>query len=198
MKTHIKLVLFIEYMLDKKDFLEIRKDLIKFEESREKVIVDARDIIKLSKQIIYSLNRDDIVSADKFVKEIKTKKEKLIVNSCDTGIHGVALQEYVEALCYYHFFKFKKIPTRKELKVNSEEYLLGLCDLTGELVRKAVNDVINGKGNNAVEIYNLVEEIYGEFLQFDLRNGELRKKFDSIKWNLNKLQELVLSLKLRV
>lgn len=184
-------------MLNAKEFEEIKRDLHKFDEEREKVISEAREIIKLSKQIIYSLNRNEIKEAEKFVKEIKLRKDKLSLKHYDTGIHGVALQEYVEALCYYSFFRSKSIPTRAELKVNTEEYLLGLCDLTGELVRKAVNDIIKGNVNEVLLIKDLVEEIYGEFLGFDLRNGELRKKFDSVRWNLNKLEDLVLSLKLR-
>ena len=48
----------------------------------------------------------------------------------------------------------------------------------------------------ALMIKEIVEEIYGEFLKFDLRNGELRKKSDAIKWNLNKLEDLTLSLEL--
>jgi predicted translin family RNA/ssDNA-binding protein len=80
------------------------------------------------------------------------------------------------------------------LGVETEAYLLGLCDLTGELVRKAVKDVIDGKYDSAEEITKLVEEIYGEFLKFDLRNGNLRQKSDSIKWNLQKLEQLLLDI----
>ena len=72
----------------------------------------------------------------------------------------------------------------------------GLADLTGELGRKAVHDAIKKDFNSVLKIRLLVEEIYGEFLKFDLRNGELRKKSDAIKWNLNKLEDLVLSLNL--
>ena len=180
-------------MLNKTEFNDIRKDLIKFDENREKVISSSRDIIKLSKLIIYGLNRGDNI--DKLIKEIESKISKLSLQSHDTGIHSVALQEYVEAKCYYSFVKSKKILTRKELNVNSEEYLLGLCDLTGELVRKAVNEAIRGNVKGVVEIKDFVEELYGEFLKFDLRNGELRKKSDSIRWNLNKLQDLVLKIK---
>lgn len=34
----------------------------------------------------------------------------------------------------------------------------------------------------------MVEAISGEFIQFDFRNGPLRKKFDAIKYNLRKLE----------
>ncbi|MBI2651437.1 hypothetical protein HYX01_03130 [Candidatus Woesearchaeota archaeon] len=91
----------------------------------------------------------------------------------------------------------KKIPTKVALDIDTEDYLMGLCDLTGELVRKAVNEVIIKNFDSAVEIKSLVEEIYGEFLNFNLRNGELRKKSDQIKWNLKKLEDVVFEIKMK-
>ncbi len=170
-----------------------------FEKIREEVIQKSRGIISISKRIIYALHRNDIKSASSYVAEIEKEKkalEKINIVS-DVNINLVAIQEYVEAICYYHFVKNKKIPVAKELKVDNESYLMGLCDLTGELGRKAVNEVINKNFKGAYDIKNLVEEIYGEFLKFNLRNSELRKKSDSIKWNLKKLEDIVFELKLK-
>ncbi|KUF98883.1 NAD(H) kinase 1 [Phytophthora nicotianae] len=36
---------------------------------------------------------------------------------------------------------------------------------------------------------DMVEAISGELIQFDFRNGPLRRKFDSVKYNLRKLEE---------
>jgi hypothetical protein len=41
-----------------------------------------------------------------------------------------------------------------------------------------------------MKVKGVVEEIYGEFLQLNLRGGELRKKSDQIKWNLQKLEDM--------
>jgi len=184
-------------MLDKREFLKIGKDLRIFEEKREQVIILSREIIQLSKQIIYALHRDDINKASKIVKDIKSKVTKLPKEYFDAGIQNVALQEYVEAVCFYEFLRNNKIPTRTLLKVDTENYLMGLCDLTGELMRKAVKAVIKKKFDYASKIKDLVEELYGEFLKFDLRNSELRKKSDSIKWNLQKLEDLMYNISVR-
>ena len=184
-------------MLNTKEFGKIRKELAAFEAKRESVIRQSREIINLSKRIIYALHRNDIKTASSLVKDIEKKKKSLTNVRFDTNINAVALQEYAEAICYYHFVKNKKVPTATSLKIGNESYLLGLCDLTGELVRKAVNEVINKNFKVALEIKNLVEEIYGEFLKFNLRNGELRKKSDQIKWNLKKLEDVVFELKLK-
>jgi len=185
-------------MLNKKEFGKIRKEIEAFDAKRESIIQTSREVINLSKRIIYAVHRGDIKSASLYVKDIEKKKKSLDAHAWfDANISQTALQEYVEALCYYHFVKDKKIPTKASLKVDNESYLMGLCDLTGELGRKAVNEVIKKKFKQVMVIKNLVEEIYGEFLEFNLRNGELRKKSDQIKWNLKKLEDVVFELKLK-
>jgi predicted translin family RNA/ssDNA-binding protein len=180
-------------MLKKSEFKKIRKEMHKVDEKREELIHLSREIINLSKQIIYAAQRSDLKTASSVVKNIKNKVKKLknINIITDTNINSVAFQEYVEAIAFYEFVKNKKIPTRAILNVSAENYLSGLCDLTGELVRKAVYDVIHKRFDEAVRIKELVHDIYGEFLKLHLRNGELRKKSDSIKWNLKKLEEVM-------
>ena len=41
-----------------------------------------------------------------------------------------------------------------------------------------------------------IDAIHGQLLQFDLRNGELRKKYDSIKYNLQKAENTLYDLTL--
>lgn len=186
-------------MLNKKEFSNIRKEMEKTENLRENIIALSRDIIQISKKIIYSIHRNNLKEASKYVKDIKIKKTKLdkINKYVDANINKVAYQEYVEAMCYYGFVKDKKIPTKSSLKVETEDFLLGLCDLTGELERKAVNSIINKQFKQVIEIKELVEEIYGEFLKFNLRNGELRKKSDSIKWNLKRIEDVIFQAKIK-
>ena len=131
------------------------------------------------------------------VTSILTKKNKLPKELYDANIQKVALQEYVEALCYYEFVRSSKILTRDDLRVDTEDYLMGLCDLTGELTRRMVFKTIEKNFDEVIKIKDLVEEIYGEFLKFDLRNGELRKKSDSIKWNLKKIEDVLYDINMK-
>lgn len=180
-------------MLNKREFNQIRSEMHRLDSKREEVIQLSRHIITLSKQIIYAAQRNDLKTASSAIKNIKNQVQKLkkININTDTSINSVAFQEYVEAVAFYEFVKNKRIPTKASLGVSADDYLSGLCDLTGELVRKAVYDVIHKRFDEAARIKELVHDIYGEFLKFHLRNSELRKKSDSIKWNLKKLEEVM-------
>ncbi len=184
-------------MLNKSEFASIRADLESFDKKRESVIQLSREIIQLSKQIIYALHRNDMKSASAAVSRIRKKIRLLPARNYDLSLDKVALQEYVEAIAYYEFMKSSSLPTRSQLGVDTESYLLGLCDLTGELVRRAVNDVINKKMAGAKKAKAVVEFIYGEFLKLDLRNGELRKKSDQIKYNLMKLEDIMYDIEVK-
>jgi translin len=180
-------------MLNKKDFDQMRKEYDLLDQNRENTIRISRNIIKLSKLIIYSLHRSDVKTAQVYVKSINKELallKKMQNKNLDTNIRSIAFQEYAEALLFYEFIKNNKIPTAKHLNIDSEHYLLGLCDLSGELMRKAVKLSINKRFKEVEVIRKLVEDIYGEFLKFNLRNSELRKKSDQIKWNLAKLEDL--------
>ena len=186
-------------MLNKNEFRKIREEMHSLDMKREEVIQLSREIISISKQIIYAAQRNDMQEAKASIKKIKDKVKKLkkINITADTNINSVAFQEYVEAMAFYEFVKNNKIPTRISLGVSAENYLSGLCDLTGELVRKAIYDVIHKRFDEATNIKELVHDIYGEFLKLHLRNGELRKKADSIKWNLKKLEEVMYDISMK-
>ena len=189
-------------MLNKKDFESMRKEMDEFDDSREDLIAKSRDVVKLSKTIIYAIHRKDTKEADASVIEIKKKIkdiQKLTTASAleFSGSQRIAVQEYVEAICYYEYVKNGKIPTHADLDLDAESYLLGLCDLSGELVRNAINAVIAGDIKNALQVKDFVDELYWELTQFDFRNGELRRKYDGIKYDLKKLEDMALQLKLR-
>ena len=189
-------------MITKKDFEKMRKELNDFDNQREILIRKSREVVKLSKKVIYSVHRNEIKKADGFMNQIKSKVAELDKTAKKmpvlyySGPFKIAIQEFVEAACYHNFVKSKNIPSASELKVDTEYYLLGLCDLTGELVRKAINSAINNDYDEALFIKKFVNDIYNELMLFEFRN-ELRRKFDSIKYDLKKLDDVALGIKLK-
>ncbi|MBI4141582.1 hypothetical protein HY484_01510 [Candidatus Woesearchaeota archaeon] len=190
-------------MIDKKLFEQMRNEIEVFDDAREKLIKISRDVLKLSKGAIYSLHRNDLRSAEKQLKDAKSVIAQMNVlikkdiHLASVGSYGDALEEFVEASCYFEFTTKNHLPSPKELGVDTEIYLPGLCDLVGELVRKAINSVLKDDAKTALKIKDVVEELYAELMMFDFRNSPLRKKFDSIKYSLEKLEDLAVKLKLK-
>ena len=189
-------------MIDKNIFKKLNKELSAKDQMRERVIIESRPILKNSKSAIYALHKDDMKQAESNLDAARRDIEKLkkIIEKNQELAYGIyisALQEYTEAVTYYHFLKDKKLIGNDTIGVDAENYLLGICDLTGELTRRAVFSVVNERYKDIPEIKDFVEIIHNEFLEFELRNGELRKKSDSIKYNLKKIEEILYELKLR-
>ncbi len=182
------------------NFAKLSKEIKDYDTEREKLIKKSRDILKLSKQIIYAVHRDEISAAAKLIKQIESEKKQLediakhSKKMAYEGSFKIAVQEYVEAILYYYFVKTGKLI---DLNVLAEHYILGLADLPGELVRKAVFLAGKGQVEKVVKIKDEVDNIYGELLKFDFRDNEIRRKVDSIKYDLKKLEDLVLDLKIK-
>ncbi len=182
------------------NFNNIKGELEVYDKSREEVIQKSRSVIKHSKLVIYALHREDFTSADSNMDELYTSLKvldeltKSNVFLSKEGSYKVAVQEFVEAKLFYDFIKGKDISTHLDLNVSPENYLLGLCDLTGELGRFSVIKATKRDTETVEKIKFTMELIFGKFLELNLRNSELRKKSDAIKWNLKKVEEVLYDL----
>eukprot|EP01134_Creolimax_fragrantissima_P001307 CFRG1307T1 len=81
--------------------------------------------------------------------------------------------------------------------VDIEEYLHGICLLSQFLSRLAVNSVTSGKMNRPGEVLAFLSELLSAFQTLNFRNDGLRKKFDAMKYDLMKVEEVVYDLSVR-
>ncbi|MEK6968024.1 MAG: hypothetical protein AABX51_05325 [Nanoarchaeota archaeon] len=177
------------------------RDFEKSEAQREKIVQLSREVIQCSKKSIYAAHRHDLQESKTWIDNSRTLIKKILLlkkkASADSqGSVRVALQEYVEAICLYNVIQGKDIPSHKALGVDSESYLLGLCDLVGELGRFGVHRIINNDYQTTVRMQKIVHNLYGKFMHLNLRNNELRKKVDGVKWELKKIEDVILQLKI--
>lgn len=182
------------------NFNKLQKEFSDYDTQRENLIKKSRDVLKLSKLLIYAVHRDELDNAAKLLKEIEKEKKALdkIATHSDKmlfeGSYKIALQEYAEAVLYYNFVISGKLV---ELDISAEHYVLGLADLPGELNRRAVFLAGKGKVEEVGKIRDAVDSVYGELLKFDFRDNEIRRKVDAVKYELRKLEDLMLDLKLK-
>ncbi len=181
------------------DFSALRQQIEKEDAERELIISKSREVIKLTKTVIYAIHRNEIKKAEASKKALDTafSEVKKLSSANHHGSYKAAAQEYVEAVGYLYYVKNNELIPESELKLDAESYLLGICDLTGELGRRAVNSVIKEDYEEFRKIKDIIIKIYEEMQLFDLRNSELRKKVDSIKYEVKKVEDISLQLKLK-
>ena len=165
------------------------------DKERESIITQSRNILKNAKQAIYALHRGDqqqwkdkTAAAKKQVDHMQT-----LAQADQVGAFRAALEEYVEALAFAYILREQQLPTKASLgleDISTETFLQGLSDCSGELVRKATAAATAGDDSFVLQCMQLVQELQEGFLLFDFRGGELRKKSDSLRHNLAKLEKL--------
>ncbi|KAL8901740.1 MAG: hypothetical protein Q9207_005051 [Kuettlingeria erythrocarpa] len=94
-----------------------------------------------------------------------------------------------------------KVPTnvkdRDTFHITTEEYLHALISLIEELARLAVNSVTLGDYQRPLQISKFVKDIHAGFQILNLKNDSLRRRSDSIKYNVKKIEDVVYDLSLR-
>ncbi|TPX43690.1 hypothetical protein SeLEV6574_g04913 [Synchytrium endobioticum] len=78
-----------------------------------------------------------------------------------------------------------------------EDLLHGFVSMTSELARLAVNCVTYGEFARPLRISKFVSDLYAGFQLLNLKNDSLRKRFDSIKYDVKKIEEVVYDVTLR-
>ncbi|MCJ1445997.1 MAG: hypothetical protein MMC23_006502, partial [Stictis urceolatum] len=78
-----------------------------------------------------------------------------------------------------------------------EEYLHALISLIDELARLAVNSVTLGDYRRPLQISQFIKDIHAGFQILNLKNDSLRRRSDSIKYSVKKVEDVVYDLSLR-
>ncbi|MFH0947517.1 MAG: hypothetical protein V1833_00760 [Elusimicrobiota bacterium] len=181
-------------MINKKFFQKLKEDHCKAVDERRQIIGISNDALHNAKRIIFMLHREEINEAQKKLLEIERFLQQLekkfgYERISEEGSYRAAVEEYVEAKMFYFVMMNKKIDKITEIKLDYDSYLGGLCDLTGELVRRAVNEASSGNLNEVTKIKKIINEIMAELIEFDM-TGYLRTKYDQAKHNLGKIEHL--------
>ncbi|KAL5324121.1 hypothetical protein ACEPPN_008664 [Leptodophora sp. 'Broadleaf-Isolate-01'] len=86
---------------------------------------------------------------------------------------------------------------RDAFHITIEEYLQSLITLIEELSRLAINSVTLGDYQRPLQISQFVKDLHAGFQILNLKNDSLRRRSDSIKYNVKKIEDIVYDLSLR-
>lgn len=189
-------------MFNKNLFKKLKKEHNNFVRSRREVVRLANDALAKSKQAIFAFHRDNFQGGEVLLKEAENifgylnKKFKRNQAIRQEGALRAAHEEFLEAKFFGKTSHGEKLDFVKEIEISLESYLGALCDLTGELVRSAINKAAAGQAEEVEKIKKIIEDILEELVQFDL-TGYLRTKYDQAKHNLKKIEEIYYDIKIR-
>lgn len=139
--------------------------------------------------------------------------------------YRAGLEEYVEALTFHEYlqnggmqnwttleraltYRTSSSPvdsseqsTSKttQVMVTPTDYILGIADLTGELMRKCINNLAIGDVSSCYQTCNFVRKIYIAFLGYTsvVHNNEVNKKIITLKHSLTKMENACYTIKVR-
>ncbi|KAJ6835072.1 translin [Iris pallida] len=84
-----------------------------------------------------------------------------------------------------------------EFGLDIEDYLIGICFMSNELPRYVVNQVTAGDYDCPRKVLKFLTELHASFRMLNLRNDFLRKKFDGMKYDLRRVEEVYYDVKIR-
>ncbi|XP_057805407.1 uncharacterized protein LOC131020536 [Salvia miltiorrhiza] len=84
-----------------------------------------------------------------------------------------------------------------EFGLDTEDYLTGICFMSNDLPRYVVNRVTAGDYDCPRKVLMFLTDLHAAFRMLNLRNDFLRKKFDGMKYDLRKVEEVHYDVKIR-
>lgn len=166
----------------------IRRELSQKSDLREKTLINARKVTQLSKEAIILIHSSNFRKARARLKKAENLLHTTLVFTKSSpelqssGTISSASQEYTEALILLKLKKNDNYPTYKEVGVASQDYILGLADVIGELRREALEAMKNRKLETAEKYADFMESIYNELVTLNEHVftivPELRRKCD--------------------
>lgn len=172
------------------------------EKIREDALRYSRDIIIFCRKGIQQLHRNLPEAAEDFLKQASAKLRELYELTKDhpdifnAGFVENAAQEYVELHCLSNIMRGEDLPDPDAIRTTYSAYLLGLCDVVGELRRGALDFMLEGNTEKANEYLHHMDRIYDAIMGFDCPSAlvPIKKKQDMVRALIEKTRgELVVS-----
>lgn len=140
---------------------------------REKTLRLSRTIIIHCRKSIQRMHQQEYDTAEKHMKKASAHLAELYDQTREhqdlfnVGYVENAAQEFVESHCFFNILHGEDLPDPDEIQTTYTSYLKGLCDVVGELRRKALDSVLQGTPDEGQSYLHKMEEIYDAIIRFD-------------------------------
>ncbi len=173
---------------------KIDKHITEKDTTREHALRYSRDIIISCRKAIQYLHRNAFNEAyDLIIKASQNLSQlydttKPYPDLFHAGFVENAGQEVAEAYCLYAIMQGKDLPDPDTIQTTYSSYLMGLCDVVGELRRAALDFILQGEPTKAHEYLRYMDMIYEAIMSFDYPSAlvPIKKKQDVVRMLIEK------------
>lgn len=183
---------------------DVKARLDEYVEVRDKAITRSRTIVSLSRSLIQNLHQiQKEGSKSTWRPSIETAKERLLdefrkvqdlmgqdPRLKHAGFWRNAMQELTEAVVLTSIIVPLytggdiTFPSPKEIGVTDKAFILGLCDVSGELKRATLQELKDEQFELVTKLLTIMEGIYHKLMLFDYPHSVLpgfKKKLDILR-----------------
>jgi len=168
---------------------KIENEIDEKNQVKEHVLHLSRSIVINCRKSIQKMHQNKFIDAEHLIKETSAfiselyDTAKKFPDISSAGYAENAAQEYVEANCFYHILKGEDLPDPEALMTSNTSYLTGLCDVVGELRRKALDSMLNSEFETAHRFLDIMEDLYDAVLRFDYPSSlvPIKRKQDVLR-----------------
>jgi translin len=178
------------------DVKGVLDELNSIEERREAILKGNRDILMSCRKAIVSIHQQKLGDASKYIKEAENKLSELRSKARDDLYYYLinTETELVEARSLFAIANKEALPTFTTLNVKGASYILGLLDCIGELKRMTLDLIRYDKYEEALKIFDIMQNIYSSTMQFAIYDNivqGVRRKLDQNRILIESVREVI-------
>ena len=186
----------------------LSEEALKSDELRDYIFKQTRLVFKNSLQILFYIRTGKINNNDAELAQCKKAAEDVIeelitmVSNNDImlreGRLSQSIEKYLETHMLLFFFQNGNLPGKSQCLAccSDEEYLGSILSFAQELSRYVINRACESDKVSIAICRELIILLNGKMLQFDFRNGNLRRKYDGLKYVLKSIEDITYEMSL--
>ncbi|RIB22709.1 Translin [Gigaspora rosea] len=195
-------------------FESFRDSLDQHYDRRERIVKASRDITALSKKLIGLAHRVTQKPLKSILQEANEKKDEIsqLFKEISLELQGINYyREYIEAISFLEYLQNDRLITKEEVEnkfkdetgtqfllITDEDYVLGLADLTGELMRYAINSVGKGDHDRVIKVCQFLRDMKTDYDILKVHpKSPLGRKVDTIRQSLSKVEDACYAITIR-
>eukprot|EP00606_Chrysophyceae_sp_TOSAG23-5_P000767 GSChrysophyteH2.ASY1.ANO1.1343.1 assembled CDS len=186
-----------------KEMQEMQDECASDDETRDWLFRNTRAILKNNSKIQFAVRTGEQgAHVDALIAEnttnIATLLEKISNKPLQrSGQLGHAIQAFTETRMMEHFFNTGSLAAPSALQpCNDEEYMGAALGFAQVLSRYAVGRACDNDTDSIAVCRTIITQLNAKMLEFDFRNGPLRRKYDGLKYALKNIEDITYELSL--